>query len=82
MIVRLTPQQRIRLAQNLRKQLQLPSLSEQQRQSKRRHIWNLMKLNELEAIRRKGGDISGCGFDVIGKRTGLEPHAPTGPQPA
>jgi hypothetical protein len=55
MIVRLTPQQRIRLAQTLRKQLQLPGLSERQRQAKRRHIWNLMKINEIDAIRRNRG---------------------------
>jgi hypothetical protein len=55
MIVRLTPQQRIRLAQALRKQLQLPGLSQQQRQAKRRHIWNLMKINEIDAIRRNQG---------------------------
>jgi len=55
MIVRLTPQQRIRLAQTLRKQLQLPGLSERQRQAKRRHIWNLMKINEIDAIRRDRG---------------------------
>jgi hypothetical protein len=55
MIVRLTPQQRIRVAQTLRKQLQLPGLSERQRQAKRRHIWNLMKINEIDAIRRNRG---------------------------
>jgi hypothetical protein len=55
MIVRLTPQQRIRVAQTLRKQLQLPGLSERQRQAKRRHIWNLIKINEIDAIRRNQG---------------------------
>jgi hypothetical protein len=53
MIGRLTPQERIRLAQDLRRQLQRPGLTQQQRQTKRRHIWNLLKINEVEAIRNQ-----------------------------
>jgi hypothetical protein len=49
MIGRLTVQERIRLAQSLRRQSKNVALSPTQRQEKRRHLFNLMKLNELEA---------------------------------
>lgn len=41
---KLTPQQRVRLAQNLRKQTNQPGWSPAQRQEKRRLAANLMKI--------------------------------------
>ena len=49
MIGRLTPQERIRIAQSLRRQANNSGLSPEQRREKRRHAFDLMKLNEFEA---------------------------------
>jgi len=48
-IGRLTPQERIRIAQSLRRQANNSGLSPEQRREKRRHAFKLMKLNEFEA---------------------------------
>jgi hypothetical protein len=49
---RLTAQQRVRLAQELRKQANQPGLSQKQRQDRRRASSNLMKINEYEARKK------------------------------
>jgi hypothetical protein len=50
---RLTAEERVRLAQSLRRQAQKPGLKVRQRQEKRRHAANLMQLNLIEAERKK-----------------------------
>jgi hypothetical protein len=53
MISRLNPQERIRLAQSLRKRADTdPNLSAERRQELLRHAWNLMKINEAIAKRQ------------------------------
>jgi hypothetical protein len=46
---RLTPQQRIRLAQSLRRQANQPGIPVRKKLNKRRHASNLMQLNLIEA---------------------------------
>jgi hypothetical protein len=51
MLGKLNPQERIRLAQSLRKQSNAPGLSVKQQQVKRQHASDLVKFNEIEARR-------------------------------
>jgi hypothetical protein len=53
MIGRLTPQQRIRLAQSLRRQANQPGVPVKKKMEKRRHASNLMALNLAEAKLKK-----------------------------
>jgi len=48
---KLTPEQRVHLAQNLRRSANLPGWSQKQRQEKRRLMFNLMQINLAEAKR-------------------------------
>ena len=54
MIGRLTPQERIRIVKNLFKKAKaLPGLTQAQRKEARRHGWNLMAINLMEAKRNQ-----------------------------
>jgi hypothetical protein len=53
MIGRLTPQQRIRLAQSLRRQANKPGVPVKKKLEKRRHAANLMQINLIEAKSKK-----------------------------
>lgn len=46
---RLTPQQRVRLAQSLRRQANKPGVPVKKKLEKLRHMSNLVQLNQIEA---------------------------------
>jgi hypothetical protein len=59
MLGKLTPQQRIRLAQDLRRRANgQPGLTAKQRQELRRHAFNLMQLNLVQAKLQKAKEQS------------------------
>ena len=53
MIGKLTPQERMRLAQHCNKRAKDPNLSPKQRSEARGHAWNLVQINMAEAKRKK-----------------------------